>query len=224
MVPAPVEGEALYSKCGLSLSEQRSSPELATLGRLRQVFSEIQRRQSGDVLFLKRTANNRRVPVLLSAFPDCKILVLWRDGRAVTASLMAVAWWLDHKVWWADNQTPREMKLDRLGTVELAARNWVMEVEAIHRGLEGVPPGQQHYLRYEDLIAHPDATLTTAMAFIGLSPDNEYQRTIQSLGLRPRLESWRTQLGESEQAVVERIAGKHLINLGYQCRASHGAA
>jgi hypothetical protein len=224
LVPAPVEGEELYAKCGLTLSEQLTSPNDVTLGRLRRVFHGIQRSQGGDVLLLKRTANNRRIPALLAAFPHCKILVLWRDGRAVTASLLAVNWWLDHKVWWSNNQTPRDMNLDRSGMVELAARNWAMEVEAIHRGLRGVSPSQQFHLRYEDLIAHPDAILTRALAFIGLSPTGEFRHMIQSLAIGPSQERWRIQFSEGEQATVQRIAGKHLMGLGYDCPPSNGAA
>jgi hypothetical protein len=223
LVPTPVEGEEIYTRCGLTLSEQVSSPDSATLGRLRRVFWQIQRRQGGDVLFLKRTANNRRIPALLSAFPECKFLILWRDGRAVTTSLMTVDWWLDHKVWWADDQTPREMNLDRAGMVELAARNWTMEVKAICRGLKDVSSGRQFHLRYEDLIVHPESHLTEALNFVGLSPTTEYRNVIHSLALGPRQESWRTKLSESEQVLIAQIAGDHLISLGYECPTWHAA-
>lgn len=215
LVPAPVEGEILYSSCGVTLNEYIDSGDDEACKALRATFAAIQKRHQGKVLLLKRTANNRRIPVLYAAFPECKTVVLWRDGRAVAASLVEVHWWLDHPIWWADGKTPRQMNLDRQQSIEVAARNWVEEVEAIERGLARADAKPIMQVRYEDMLAKPRETITSMLEFIGLDITNEYLRQLQSLDLRPATEGWRTSMKQAEIRAIERIGRSQLQRLSY---------
>ena len=58
--------------------------------RLRTAFARVQASAGGDCLVSKRIANNRRIPVLVEAFPDARFVNLVRDGRAVAYSLTAI--------------------------------------------------------------------------------------------------------------------------------------
>lgn len=214
-VPVPVEGETLYSSCGLTLNEYTQPADAATRNALRSTFAAVQMRHRGKVLLLKRTANNRRIPVLHSAFPECKTIVLWRDGRAVTASLLNVHWWLDHPVWWADGKTPRQMDLDRQQSIEIAARNWVEEVEAIERGLDRVDAKRIMQVRYEDMLARPEETISSILEFIGLDVTDEYLQQLHSLDLRPASRSWMTAMTRAEIEAIERIGRSQLQRLFY---------
>ena len=214
-VPAPVEGESLYSSCGVTLNEYAQPADAVTRNALRTTFAAVQDRHLGRVLLLKRTANNRRIPVLYSAFPECKTIVLWRDGRAVTASLLNVHWWLDHPVWWADGKTPRQMNLDRQQSIEIAARNWVEEIEAIERGLARADARPVMQVRYEDMLARPKETISSILEFIGLDVSEEYLRHLQSLDLRPATQSWRTSMTQAEIRAIERIGRSQLRRLSY---------
>ena len=214
-IPAPVEGENVYRKCGLTLDEYSGDTNQATTDCLRNTFADLQGRHGGAVLLLKRTANNRRIPALLTAFPESRCIVLWRDGRAVTASLLNVDWWMDHQVWWANSQSPRQMGLDRAGMVRLAAQNWVQEVDSIRRGLAHARSGQQIHVRYEDLLSKPQQTLSYLFGHIGLQLPTEFTDAIGTLGLRPAGESWRRTLSIDEQAIVGAVSEQHLKSLGY---------
>src|SRR5688572_32624960 len=57
IVPAPVEGEVLYTSSGITRDEYADSGAAETHQALRGVCTAIQRRHRGKVLLLKRTAN-----------------------------------------------------------------------------------------------------------------------------------------------------------------------
>jgi hypothetical protein len=216
IVPVPVEGEELYASCGVTRDEYADAGDEATHEALRATFGAVQKRHRGKVVLLKRTANNRRIPLLFAAFPDCKTIVLWRDGRAVISSLLQVHWWLDHRVWWANGKTPRQMNLNRLESIEVAATNWVKEVEAIESGLARSERRPVMYVRYEEMLARPSETIASLLEFIGLEVTEDYLRQLRSLGLRPATEQWRASMTEAEIALVERIGGSHLQRLSYR--------
>ncbi|MGH8241832.1 MAG: sulfotransferase family protein [Steroidobacteraceae bacterium] len=214
-VPAPVEGEELYGSSGVTRDEYTDSGTEDTHVALRGTFAAIQKRHRGKVLLLKRTANNRRIPLLHAAFPECRTIVLWRDGRAVTASLLEVHWWLDHRVWWAGGRTPREMRLNREQSIEFAATNWVKEVEAIEAGLARAEKRPLIQVHYEEMLARPIETITSLLEFIGLDVTDEYLRGLRSLGLRPATERWRTSMTATEIGLIERIGRSQLRKLSY---------
>jgi Sulfotransferase family len=215
IVPAPVEGEALYGSCGVTLDEYLDPGPKETHEALRSALAAVQKRHHGKILLLKRTANNRRIPLLHAAFPECRTIVLWRDGRAVTASLLEVHWWLDHPVWWAGGRTPREMSLNRLESIEVAATNWVKEVEAIETGLARAEKRPIMQVHYEEMLARPIETITSLLEFIGLDVTDDYLRQLQSLGLRQATERWRSSMSAAEIKLIERIGCSHLQKLSY---------
>jgi hypothetical protein len=215
IVPAPVEGEALYSACGVSRDEYVDTGNEATHRALRTTFATVQKRHRGKILLLKRTANNRRIPLLYAAFPECKTFILWRDGRAVTASLLKVNWWLDHRIWWAGGKTAREMRLDREQSIEVAATNWVKDVEAIETGLAQAKKRPVMQLHYEEMLARPSETIASLLEFIGLDVTDEYLRQLRSLDLRPATEQWKSSMTAAEIGLIERIGGSHLHRLSY---------
>jgi hypothetical protein len=166
-------------------------------------------------LLLKRTANNRRIPLLYAAFPECRTIVLWRDGRAVTASLLEVHWWLDHPVWWAGGKTPRQMNLNRRESVEVAVTNWVKEVEAVEKGLALAEKRPVMQVHYEELLARPSETISSVLEFIGLSVTEDYLRQLRSLCLRPASHRWKTSMTAAELDLIERIGRVQLQRLSY---------
>lgn len=215
LVPVPVEGESLYRACGVTLDEYTHSVDAETRNALRKTFAAVQKRHRGKVLLLKRTANNRRIPLIHSTFPECRTIVLWRDGRAVTASLLGVHWWLDHPLWWAGGKTPRQMNLDRQQGIEIAARNWVEETEAIERGLGQAEARPTMQVRYEEILAEPVKTVSSILEFIGLDVSDEYLQQLQSMNLRPANHSWKTSMSKAEITAIERIGRLQLQKLSY---------
>jgi hypothetical protein len=210
----PVEGEAVYRSCGLTLQESLVAADARTRTKLRRRFGAIQAR-SNRVLILKRTANNRRAPTLASAFPEAKYVVLWRDGRHVVPSLIKAEWWPDHRLWWAHDRTPRELQLDRRGSLELAARNWLEEVTALERGLQLIESTRVLTLRYEQLLGSPESTVAQVMEFAGLAPLPSYLAHIREMKLARRTEQWSTSLSGDELEFVTRLLTAPLGRLSY---------
>ncbi|MCI0628871.1 MAG: sulfotransferase [Acidobacteria bacterium] len=215
LVPMPVEGEVIYRACGLKLDGNLSPVDGETRKRLRLRFSQIQNRHRACALILKRTANNRRIPSLDSAFPEAKFIVIWRDGRAVAQSLTKVNWWLDHRIWWAGDKTPRELRLDCQGMLELAARNWLEEVTVIERGLAKVEPTKVLVVRFEALLERPEEIVASILRFSEQEISSRFLSEVRQIGLRPGGEHWKSTLLPAEISAIERIQSSHLRILSY---------
>ncbi|MBV8236084.1 MAG: sulfotransferase, partial [Acidimicrobiia bacterium] len=121
--PMPVEGEPLYTRAGVGDGMNGG----VHLDRLRASFAAVRRAGGGTTLVNKRVANNRRIPLLLTAFPDARFVEIVRDGRAVALSLANVDWWPDSVAWWC-GMTPRQWEAGGGDPWALCARAWVEEL------------------------------------------------------------------------------------------------
>ena len=130
----------------------------------------LARAAGASTVVSKRIGHNRRVALLDAIFPDCRFVVMSRDWRAVARSLAAVDWWPDTDLWWYGG-TPRDWERRGGDPLELAARHWVREVEAIESGLAAVPPERVHRLSHEDLVRAPVDRLRETAVFAGMSDD-----------------------------------------------------
>lgn len=169
--------------------------------------------------FIEHAPPNIHYAAALSAlFPDLKLLHIYRDGRAVAASLMPQDW------------GPNE--------ITEMAKIWPREVSAGQAAIETL--GAQHAvnLRYEDCIANGEAALHKLAEFIGaprnarLEEQSKFRqpaysrKTHQLVGGKPdrtRLEAWRQKLSRREIEIFEALAGPALDELGYK-RSVEGAA
>jgi hypothetical protein len=208
--PMPVEGEPLYARAGVY--EQANGA--VSLDQLRRSFAAVRRAGGGGTLVNKRVANNRRIPLLLDAFPQARFVEIVRDGRAVALSLANVDWWPDTIVWWS-GQSPRQWEAAGGDPWELCARTWVEEVHATDDGLSAVPSGQRLSVRYEQLVAAPYATLAEVAAFAGLASDPPVARWLAGVRFPDRTETWRSRLGEDAIATIEKVEGDDLRRYGY---------
>jgi len=212
--PMPAEAESLYERCGIPEADTEAADE-AALARFRRAARAVTRWSGGRTFLSKRIANNRRIPLLLEAFPDALFIEIVRDGRAVATSLAAVDWWETGDVWWYGG-TPAQWRADGGDPWELCARNWVEEVTALSAGLAEVPAEQVLSLRYEDLIDDPIAVTRAAMSFAGLDPDSRQWHSALSFVRFPnKNDRWRSSLDEQALATVERIQQHHLLTYGY---------
>lgn len=215
LVPTPVEGELLYSNCGLPLTPSAGyAPDADTTEALRQHFEGFRRAAGAKVLLSKRTANNRRIPTLNTIFPRAKYIHLIRDGRDVAHSLSCVEWWDDHVLWW-DGRRAKDAENAGQERLSLCARNWVNEMTELEAGLEGVAQSQVHELRYEDLLDSAEEHLIEILRFIGLSATPEYLAAIRSLRLARRTSQWPSKWASDQLARVLQVEQTTLRRLGY---------
>lgn len=215
VVPTPAEGESVYQRCGIPwMPPPGLRVSSASIEKLRGAFGAIQRRQGGALVLSKRTANNRRIPTLVEAFPDARFVCLERDGRAVAYSLTKVDWWLDHVVWW-DGRTVREMVASGEDEISIAARNWLYESQEIERGLRAVPSANLLTVRYEELMRAPVMGLGEILRFLGLDVPPDYVAAVQELELRVPREKWASEWTNQNKNLVSGIIGERLIRSKY---------
>ena len=215
LFPTPHEGESVFRDCGVPLFPARDYRlEESKAEVLRMRFERIRRRSGAAVFVSKRTANNRRIPLLSSIFPDARYVHLVRDGREVTQSLSTVEWWNGHKVWW-DGRTPLEMERAGEGRLSICARNWVRELQELRQQLAQVERDNVLELRFEDLLRDPMRELERVVRFLGLEFPPGYRETIAALGLGPVRDKWQSDWNESQLAQVLDEARPMLRELGY---------
>lgn len=163
----------------------------------------------------KRPGYWQDVDVLLRLFPDAQIVHVVRDGRSCVASLKRMRWW-------------------RQG-FDAAVATWLMAQEWVHRDTRGLAPGWFHQLRYEDLVADPEAELERLCCFLGEEFDPAMLETTKAARYavpspkthdhhsRLRIpvdtaavESWREGLEPDEIGLIEFVAGRRLRSCGYE--------
>jgi hypothetical protein len=215
-LPTPHEGEAVYAACGVPLHPApgaRADVRMACALRCR--FESI-RRGSGARLFVsKRTANNRRLPLLRSVFPAARYVHLVRDGREVAQSLSTVSWWDGHTIWW-DGRTARQMESDGESRLAVCTRNWVREIEALQAGLAGVDPRQVLTLRFENLLREPLPQLQRVLGFLGLDCPASFRDAVARLRLGSGREAVAVERFEDPQHELAMHEARPLLRqLGY---------
>jgi hypothetical protein len=207
--PQPVEGEPVFERRGVVPGADLRSMDGGP-AHLRDDLARLARAADGSTVVSKRIAHNRRVALLDAIFPDCRFVVMSRDGRAVARSLVAVDWWPDTDLWWYGG-TPRDWERRGGDPLELAARHWVKEVEAIESGLAAVPPERVHRLSYEDLVRAPLDRLRETAVFAGMGDDPGWRAELGHVRF-PDKNRTASSILDSR---VELIQGRTLRALGY---------
>lgn len=216
LVPAPAEGETVFRQCGITTAAVREQPpEGPEIAALRRRFAAIARWGGGEVLVNKRIANNRRIPLLATAFPDARYVEVVRDGRAVALSLSKVNWWPNMTLWWL-GMKPGEWEAQGGHPLELCARHWVEEVRVLEEGGRLIAPDRHLQIRYEDLIDEPATVLARIAEFGGLDPaDRRWTSQLDRLQYPDRNEQWRKALPPEDVAVIEQVAAEALARYDY---------
>ena len=208
---------ALSARSGIPEGELRtmlrSSP---SQGAFVDSFASRYRSDQGKGRWAEKTPMNvRHFGWVLERFPDVRLIHVIRDGRDVVCSLA------EHPDWrWVDGRWLKELKPRPM---EDYARTWV---RFTGDGIRFRGDPRYHEIRYEDLVARPEATLRAAMEFIGepfdetlLEPDpgrdavaspDRGEVTGASVG------RWRRDLSEATMAKILPLMRPRLVELGYE--------
>lgn len=170
-----------------------------------------------------------RVGFLRELFPTAKFVHVYRDGRAVAASLLAVGFWRGWK-------GPPEWGFGELGPdaraewehhgksfVALAGIQWKLLMAAMDDALRDIPATQVLQLRYEDLVRDPVAAFRTVARFCALEWTGPFERSIRKHRLRTANAKWRENLTPAQQWILEDVLAPALQRYGY-APASAGSA
>lgn len=170
----------------------------------------------------KTVANIHHMDFIFSRFPKASFIHMIRDGRDTVCSLRTHP---RHKV-----VNGALVELNTRHPVEPCVRRWVEYVQA---GLEHRSDPRYLEVRYEDLVAHPRATLERVFAFVGEpfeervlnfheveggsrdftnNPQNpEANRPVYTKAVS----RWRSDFSAPEVATFKRLGGALLVELDY---------
>lgn len=165
----------------------------------------------------KRPHYAQRIPAIFAMFPDAQFINVVRDPRGAVASIRRLGWFG--------------------GDIALAAELWGRAIDAVDAQRAGMADDQILDIRYEDLVARPQATLERVTRFLGLSvdgvadmlsdrdgtdvPENRYHWRVSQPITEVAVRSWEEALSHQEIAFVERVSGPAMRQYGYE-RVSAG--
>lgn len=142
---------------------------------------------------------------IFAAFPDARMIHMVRDPRA---------------------RRPDAIVGDLRGGLGRETGRWTASVDLAARNAAR-HPGRYRIVRYEDLLARPEAVLRHLSAFIGEAYDDAMLRALRTTTAATAQErSGRsaTRRAASTHAFVDRYAGDHLVALGYAVAPPQGPA
>lgn len=190
----------------------RALPHPTFAGVVDAVFAAYAEQQGKRRWGDKTPGYSLEMPLLARLFPHARFVHLIRDGRDVALSFFGVI-------------GPK--------TMAEAAEVWRHRIEIAQR--DGAALGSERYteVRYEDLVADPEAALAPVCAFLGLEQhpgmlrySERIDRTIpgserrihQNLAKPPTkgLRDWRRDMAPADVETFEAIAGRELARLGYE--------
>jgi hypothetical protein len=187
------------------------------------VLGEIAATKPGCSVVLEKTASQIWSTQLMQRlYPEAYFLHIVRDPRAVAASMLAYA-----RESWANEGEP---------DVLTAAEAWLSAVTIGHRDL-AVLGERRIEIRYEDLVAEPDATLAAILTPLGLdaigydrerfsidalkrrgtagSPLDPAWENRENFFRRGAAEGWADELSRAQIAIVEDVCAELMAEFGY---------
>jgi len=110
------------------------------------------------------------VPQIIKDFPEARVVCVIRDGRDVALSLRSMPWW------------PHDL--------DSATKLWLKSIECSDSFAEQYP---QHFvtIRYEQLVARPEATVKEVMTLLGLEFQPGQLGSTASDVVLPRSMAWK---------------------------------
>lgn len=162
-----------------------------------------------------------RIGFLRELFPDAKFIHVYRDGRAVAGSLLAVGFWRGWggpPAWGFGELDPAQRaEWERHGKsfVALAGIQWKLTMAAMDAAVGGLDPKNFLSVRYEDFVTDPIGHFRQVAAFCELDFPARFERALQRRRLRTANDKWRETLTANQQRILEDVLAASLQRYGY---------
>jgi hypothetical protein len=192
------------------------------------MFGFIKERLGKQVWVERTGASIEYLPLWRSMWPDIRIVHVYRDGRDVALSmskhhafrLMVMRAEANPESSWLNIRPlpPEHLDVDAFYAREIPlsafGKLWNRMVCEGLEHLRHIPVEQQFWLRYEDLLARPEQTLTELLAFVDPSLDGTRWVRECATNLRLPRNDWRT-LDPATQCELQNVCQNGLQLLGY---------
>lgn len=161
-----------------------------------------------------------RTGYLREIFPRARFVHIYRDGRAVAASLVRMPWWQGRNGpngWrWGPLDHEQRSRWEEAGRspVVLAGFEWQILMTAFERARAELAPGTLHEVSYERFCADPRHELEGILEFADLDWPAEFERHFRRFEIQ-RADRWRSQISEGDARSLEATLRPMLSALGY---------
>jgi hypothetical protein len=181
-------------------------------------------RRGKAVMGEKTPAHLDYVDELLAWFPDARIVHCLRDPRAIFVSELRRR--TEHAVGVPYRQLAMMPALLSRFVLLQVVWAWARAVHQ-HRRLVRRYPDRYRLVRFEDVVAQPEATLDDLCAFLGLEAEPRMlEQKVTSKGARVgsagfdagAADRWRSHIDGGAQAAIELLLGRRLHEMGYERR------
>ena len=179
-------------------------------------------RRGKAVMGEKTPAHLDYVEELLEWFPDARVVHCLRDPRAIYASELRRR--TEHAVGFPYRQLAAMPLLMSRFVLLQVVWAWAHAVHR-HRQLVRRYPGHYRLVRFEDVVAAPQATLDELCVFLGLDAEPRMlEQQVTSKGARVgsagfdagAADRWRSHIDGRARATIERLLGRRLAEMGYE--------
>ena len=212
-----------FERLGLSEAAARAAAARATTyaGFVSELYSEHARLHGKELAGEKTPDYVRYLPLLHALFPHARVIHIVRDGRDVALSTLE---------WATEQKGPGKFALWRDEPVAVCALWWSWQVGSGRREGGHLGPELYREVRYEDLVADPEATLRSLAGFLDLpfapemvsfsagktKSDAKLSAKSAWLPATPGLRDWRRDMAADDFELFEAIAGDLLSELRYE--------
>lgn len=120
-----------------------------------------------------------KIDLLSNLYPDAKFIHIIRDGRSVAVSYKDLM----------KKDMTSEYAPDLPNEIVTIAKEWTDNIKTIHTNFDKLSSSQHYTVRFEDLIAKPEESLTDICTFLNIDYDKEmlnYFNTTENEGLEPK--------------------------------------
>lgn len=162
-----------------------------------------------------------RIGFLHALFPDAKFIHVYRDGRAVAASLLAVGFWRGWggpAGWGFGELDPAQRAAwERHGKsfVALAGIQWQRTMAAMDAAVGDLRPNNFLSVRYEDFVTDPVGHFRQVAAFCELDWPARFEHSLRQRHLHTANDKWRETLTAAQQDILEEVLAESLQRYGY---------